>query len=224
MVSARQLFPTEDEHWERRLRRQGFTLIAGVDEVGRGCIAGPVVAAAVVLRNTSAGFVAEIDDSKKLRPERREAVAKRIRRHAVAVGIGVVDNTEIDKINILQASFKAMRIALAALGCQPGHVLVDGHLRIPECDSPQTALVQGDGRCKSIGAASIIAKVYRDDLMRSYDAVYPAYRFAANKGYGTREHWEALVREGPCPLHRLSFQGVAGGRLPVADQMVLVDE
>ncbi len=211
----------ENRAVEAQLRRRGLTVIAGVDEVGRGCIAGPVVAAAVVLRNHRAQFVADIDDSKKLAPAERERLDRLIRRHAVAVGVGVVDNRVIDDINILQASFEAMRIALGRLVPQAEFLLVDGKLKLPGVAVPQLALVQGDSRSKSIGAASIVAKVYRDRLMTEWHERFPMYRFASNKGYGTAEHWAALRAHGPCELHRLSFRGVAGGDEAAFEQMEL---
>ncbi len=204
------LFPLDGrEPLETMLRRRRYRIIAGVDEVGRGSIAGPVVAAVVILRNLTAGFVADIDDSKKLSADERARLARLIHRHAVAVGIGVVEHAEVDRINILQASFAAMRAALARIEPPPDHLLVDGHLRIPDVTVPQLPVVQGDARSKSIGAASIVAKVHRDTLMVEYHDRYPQYQFARNKGYGTEEHWKALREHGPCPIHRLSFQGVA---------------
>jgi ribonuclease HII len=222
-MSSGELFDSPKGPYETHLRRRHYQVIAGVDEVGRGCIAGPVVAAAVILRNLRAGYVDDINDSKKVRVNERERLAKLIRRHAVAVGVGVVDNREVDAINILQASFKAMRMALAELRNEtglllPDFVLVDGHLKIPLIDIPQMPLIQGDGRCKSIGAASIVAKVFRDGLMRQWHEQYPHYHFHRNKGYGTAEHWAALRAHGPCELHRLSFRGVLFGEGEVVSQ------
>jgi ribonuclease HII len=216
MERTGELFPLESNiSPEKRLRKMGYRHIAGVDEVGRGALAGPVVAAAVILRRFDAGFVAEIDDSKKLTADLRETLDKRIRRFAAATAVGLVGNQEIDRVNILQASFEAMRVALAGLQTPPDFVLVDGHLPLPGIAGPQRSLVSGDARSKSIGAASIVAKVHRDALMRAYHTRYPQYNFASNKGYGTPEHWAALQAHGPCPLHRLSFQGVAAGEINV---------
>lgn len=200
--------PTPDTPYETMLRRRQYSVVAGLDEVGRGCIAGPVVAAAVVLRSLRPRFVTDIDDSKKLSAAERTRLDRLIRRHAVAVGVGVVDNTVVDDINILQASFQAMRLALDALSVQPDYLLIDGHLPLPLTELPQLPLVKGDSRCKSIGAASIVAKVYRDGLMARMATEYPHYGFTTNKGYGTPEHWRALREHGPTPLHRMSFKGV----------------
>lgn len=217
------LFDDWDEPIEARLRRARYLAVAGLDEVGRGSLAGPVVAAAVILRNLDTKFVQAIDDSKRLTPAERASLDRKIWRHAFAVGIGTVDAAEIDKINILQASFKAMRIALQSLGKLPDFVLVDGHLKLPGIEIPQQAVVGGDARCKCIGAASIIAKVHRDRLMCEFDRVFPQYKFAANKGYGTTEHWRALARYGPSPIHRLSFRGVASANPKAFAQMGLIE-
>jgi ribonuclease HII len=217
-----ELFPVDGKRPpEQQLRRLGFTAIAGVDEVGRGCIAGPVVAAAVILKNFDAKFIADIDDSKKVPPAERERLDKLIRRWAVAVAVAEVSNEEVDRINILQASFKAMRIALGRLGVAADYVLVDGHLKIPGLELPQRPIVQGDALCKSIGAASIVAKVHRDRWMVRQHETYPMYGFRTNKGYGTAEHWEGLRKHGPCPLHRLSFQGVATAEPEAFAQLAL---
>ena len=209
-MDTAELFPTTTRRpVESQLKRAKFAAVAGVDEVGRGCLAGPVVAAAVILHKLDAKFVADIDDSKKLAAKERERLDKLIRKWAVAVAVAEVPNDEIDRINILQASFKAMRIALEAMPTRCDYVLVDGHLKIPGLALPQRPIIQGDAKCKSIGAASIVAKVFRDRLMTEWHETYPHYNFRNNKGYGTPEHWEALRKHGPCPLHRLSFQGVA---------------
>lgn len=221
-MTTAELFPVEHEQpLERRLRRLGYTAVAGVDEVGRGCLAGPVVAAAVILKNYDAKFIADIDDSKKVAPAERARLDKLIRKWAVAVAVAEVSSDEVDRINILQASFKAMRQALETLAIQADYVLVDGHLKLPGCTLPQRAVVQGDGRCKSIGAASIVAKVFRDRLMIEQHELYPHYKFSSNKGYGTTEHWEALRKHGPCPLHRVSFRGVADADPAAFDQLDL---
>lgn len=199
--------------WERRLQARGVEVVAGVDEAGRGCLAGPVFAAAVVL---PVGAVIEgLDDSKKLTPASREALFERIQLEAVAVGVGRVDAPEIDRINILQAALKAMRLALEGLGCPVGHVLVDGD-RCPGSAFEESALIEGDARSMSIAAASVVAKVSRDRCMRALDAEYPLYGFAGHKGYGSPEHLEALQEHGPCPLHRRSFGPVAALLKPAA--------
>ena len=191
---------------ERRWWGQKIEWVAGVDEVGRGCLAGPVVAAAVVL---PADIVLDgLDDSKKLKPEKREALSKVIGCKALAVGIGQVEAEEIDRLNILQAALKAMRLALEGLGGRPGHVLVDGNQK-PGSLFPETAVVDGDARSLSIAAASVVAKVHRDRLMGAVDANWPVYGFARHKGYGSPEHLAALEEYGPCPLHRRSFGPVA---------------
>lgn len=194
---------------ERAARAAGHAIIAGLDEVGRGPLAGPVVAACVVLPD---GFgLAGIDDSKKLTQRQRERAEARIRAEALAVGIGRVEAADIDRLNILRATHLAMRGALDALPTDflPTFVLVDG-LRVPGLPCPvQQALVGGDAQSASIAAASIVAKVYRDRLMVAFDAQYPEYGFAGHKGYGAPRHLAALREHGPCPLHRRSFSPVA---------------
>ena len=198
---------------ERELWATGCVRVAGVDEVGRGPLAGPVVAAAVILGEES---IPGVNDSKKLTPRRREALHPVILERAVSVGIGRVPQTTIDSINILQASRQAMRIAIAALETPPDHVLVDG-VEVPEMPCPQTAIPGGDGISAPIAAASIVAKVTRDREMVEMDERYPGYGFARHKGYGTEEHLAALTRLGPCEIHRQSFDVVreaAGGLSP----------
>ena len=178
--------------------------VAGVDEVGRGPLAGPVVAAAVIL--PSDHEILRINDSKKLSEKRREEMDRIIRQEALAIGIGIVSEARIDEINILQATYEAMRQALAQLDPQPGVVLVDA-VTIPDVSVPQIPIVKGDAKSASIGAASIIAKVFRDRLMLQYHEQYPQYSFDSNKGYGTKAHIEALKEYGPSPVHRRSFIG-----------------
>jgi ribonuclease HII len=180
--------------------------VAGVDEAGRGPLAGPVVAAAVILPPDF--DPAGIADSKKLSPAAREEAEARIRCEAIAVGVGVVEAEEIDRINILRATHRAMRLAVDALDPAPDCVLVDG-LPVPGLHEDCEALVKGDGRCLSIAAASIVAKVFRDRLLCAYDRVYPPYGFARHKGYPAPEHLRALDLHGPCPIHRRSFAPVA---------------
>ena len=195
-----------DGQAEADLRAQGYALVAGVDEVGRGPLAGPVVAAAVIL---PAGWDDPgVDDSKRLSASVRQRLAGQIRATALAWGLGLVEPGEIDRLNIHQASLLAMRRAVADLGRQPDFLLVDG--RFPTGLSlPQRAVVGGDGAVVCIAAASILAKVHRDRLMAGWHQEWPAYNFAANKGYGTAEHRLALQVHGPCPLHRKSFMPVA---------------
>lgn len=194
------LYAQEEDAWPRGLR------VAGVDEVGRGPLAGPVVAAAVILDPASA--IEGLRDSKLLTPRQRRGLARLIRRQALAWAIGRVGPGRIDALNILEATWHAMRAALAGLRVAPGLVLVDGHLRVPGLHWPQRAIVSGDRRCASIAAASILAKVARDAAMIRADRRYPGYGFRLHKGYATAAHLDALTRLGPCPLHRLTFRGV----------------
>lgn len=179
-----------------------YTYICGIDEVGRGPLAGPVVAGAVILPKDCR--ILYINDSKKLSAKKREELSREIQEKALAVGIGLSTQERIDEINILQATYEAMRKAIAALPVRPSLLLNDA-VTIPEVDIPQVGIVKGDARSISIGAASIVAKVYRDAMMEEYDRMYPGYGFASNKGYGSAEHIEALHRVGPCPIHRRSF-------------------
>lgn len=176
--------------------------ICGIDEVGRGPLAGPVVACAVILPRDC--DILYINDSKQLSAKKREALYDQIMAEAVSVGIGSADNERIDAINILQADYEAMRQAISQLDPQPDLLLNDA-VTIPGVDLPQVNIVHGDARSISIAAASIIAKVTRDRLMEDYDSVYPQYHFASNKGYGSAEHIAALKEYGPCPLHRKTF-------------------
>jgi ribonuclease HII len=201
--------PRDLFEWEARLRREGFLRVAGVDEAGRGPLAGPVVAAAVILADPCdpADF-AGLDDSKVVPPERRERLYAAVTARAAAWGVGTVGPEEIDAVNILQASLAAMRRAIESLAPTPDFVLVDGNQPVRGLPIPQRTLVGGDGRSASIAAASILAKVTRDRLMRELDAVYPDYGFARHKGYSTPEHCAALERLGPCPIHRRTFAPV----------------
>jgi ribonuclease HII len=191
--------------FEQRFWGRGVHCLAGVDEVGRGCLAGPVVAAAVVL--PPGQRLPGLDDSKKLTAPARERLAAAVRDVALGVGLGVVEAADIDRLNILQATLAAMRQALAALDPPPEHVLVDGSQR-PHSAWPETVLVGGDARSQTIAAASVIAKVHRDQLMVDLDSTYPGYGFAQHKGYGSAAHLRALQELGPCPLHRRSFAPV----------------
>jgi len=186
-------------------REAGYFLIAGVDEAGRGPLAGPVVAAAVILPE---GIdLAGVRDSKKMTAKAREEAFSAINHHALGSGIGVVSHAFVDKLNVLRASLEAMRRAVSALEPQPEFLLVDGINEVP-LQIPQRCIKKGDQKSKSISAASVIAKVYRDRIMDSYHERYPFYGFAQHKGYGTRRHLESLKKFGPCPVHRLTFKGV----------------
>lgn len=178
------------------------TYICGIDEAGRGPLAGPVAAAAVILPKDCE--ILYLNDSKKLSPKRREALYDEILEKAVAVGIGLVEASRIDEINILQATYEAMRLAVGKLGIVP-EVLLNDAVTIPELDLEQVPIIKGDARSVSIAAASILAKVTRDRLMTEYDNMYPQYGFAVHKGYGTAAHIEALKTYGPCPVHRNTF-------------------
>lgn len=194
---------------ERRLRRLGFRRIAGTDEVGRGCLAGPVVAAAVILDGES---VLGVRDSKQLTHETRLRLFRTILQGSHAVSVGVVEASTIDRINILEASKLAMKQAVDELAVRPEVLLVDA-VRVDRLDMPQIPVIHGDARSVSIAAASIVAKVYRDLLMESYDVRYPLYDFASNRGYGTDRHRKALKLHGASPIHRMSFEGLSTGRL-----------
>jgi ribonuclease HII len=193
---------------EKELARRGYLLVAGVDEVGRGCLAGPVVAAAAILPHDC--VLPGLDDSKKLDAESRERVARLVRSRALAVGVGVVEAPEIDERDILRASLRAMRIAVEALAPEPEILLIDA-VAIPGLRRPQLPVVHGDALCGSIAAASVVAKVYRDALLDDLGRRFPAYGFEHHRGYATAEHWQALRRYGPCAEHRLSFEGVLTG-------------
>lgn len=196
---------TAPYHYEARAWRAGIVRVAGVDEAGRGPLAGPVVAAAVVI--DPGRRVAGLADSKRLPPERREELFEVIHERALAVGVGVVDPDTIDRINILGATRQAMLEAVGRLALEPDLVITD-FVSLAGLSCPQRNLVEGDARCASVAAASIIAKVTRDRLMRAVDALYPLYGFARHKGYATAEHLDALDRHGPCAIHRRSFAGV----------------
>lgn len=193
-------------------RNNGAHLLMGVDEVGRGPLAGPVVAAAVVLDPERP--VPGLADSKRLSPARRQQLDRLIRQNAVALGLARVEADTIDRINIRRATLQAMALAVMQVvdtGIEPDLVLVDGRDCVPlpaRPALPQRAFIGGDGRSSSIAAASIVAKVYRDGLMMEVHRAFPAYGFDRHKGYGTREHLEAIARHGPCPWHRRSFAGV----------------
>lgn len=198
---------------EEKFFSLGYKLIGGVDEAGRGPLAGPVVAACVVIGpdfKIETGDLELVADSKKLSAKQRERLFGRIKEKALAVEIGVVSNQTIDRINILQASFLAMRRAIKKLPINPDYILLDGAFKIPKLDKPQTAIVKGDSLVWSVAAASIIAKVSRDWLMSELDREYPEYQFAKHKGYGTKLHLDKIAAHGPCPIHRLSFAPLRG--------------
>src|SRR6476619_2145633 len=192
---------------ERKLRALGITTIAGIDEAGRGALAGPVVAAAVILPEKFRHR--KLNDSKQLLPEKREEIYHDlIANSTIAWAVGVVDSVEIDTINILRATHKAMRAALEALAVPPEHVLIDGLPVIP-FPFPQTAIIDGDCYSLTIAAASVIAKVTRDSIMRDFCRQFPEYCFSEHKGYGTERHLTKLHELGPCAIHRRSFEPVA---------------
>ena len=210
---------------ERELRLAGFRHVAGIDEVGRGCLAGPVVAAAVILPERHR--IKGIRDSKMLPRARREALYTQIVDRAEAIGVGCVEVEVIDRINIYQATKLAMRQALDRMPNRPDHLLIDA-LSLREVDLPQRPIIHGDAISASIAAASIVAKVTRDRICDEFDRRYPGYGFARNKGYGTRRHYDALVVDGPCEWHRRSFAPIrmllAGEQLPLDLEFVTLDE
>ncbi len=193
---------------ENKLKLQGYELIAGIDEAGRGALAGPVVAGAVILPHLYyPPWLKLVRDSKELSPEKREFLFDLIRKEALAVGTGIVSPGIIDDINILQATLLAMKQAVEKLPKTPHFLLID-RLTLPGCAIPQMGVTRGDKLCLSIACASIVAKVTRDRIMEEFDEAYPGYGFARHKGYGTREHISCLQRLGPSPVHRLSFAPV----------------
>ncbi len=190
--------------YERALQAKGFTNIVGVDEVGRGPLAGPVVCAAVIMPLDDGKIVVGVDDSKKLSAKKREELAEKIKATALAYCIVEIDEKIIDEINILEATKLGMKRAVEGLELVPGTVLTDGNMTI-DVSFPQQSVIGGDALSYSIGAASIIAKVHRDAMMDEYDKTYPAYQFAKNKGYGTAAHIQAIKEQGLCPIHRRTF-------------------
>ena len=193
---------------ELRLRESGYRLVAGIDEVGRGPLAGPVVAAAVILSTeTDLPWLLQVRDSKKLTPRKREFLSTYIHMEAVAVGIGAVQPEAIDVQGIGKATRMAMCSAVAGLAHAPDYLLIDA-VALPETEIPQKSIIRGDNLSLSIAAASIVAKVYRDRLMMEYEDIYPGYGFGRHKGYPTKEHLAELRRLGCCPIHRHSFAPV----------------
>lgn len=198
-----------DFRFEREIFSQGYGAIAGLDEAGRGALFGPVVAASVMfsaslIKGRNKGWLEEIDDSKRVSPTKREMLARKILIHSDAVGIGMASSAEIDRNNIHWASFEAMKRACLSMPKAPDFLLVDG-FRINDVNYPQVNIPKGDQKSISIAAASIIAKVIRDRMMRRLDLVFEGYALCRNKGYGTKEHYDALRRLGPTAFHRQSF-------------------
>jgi ribonuclease HII len=191
--------------FEHDTHRKGYQYIAGIDEAGRGPLAGPVVSAAVILPQ---GFACQgITDSKKLSEKKRESLFPLIKTQALGIGIGMADHREIDQINILAASLLSMKRAVQNLGHRPDFLLIDGKFTI-DMNLPQQAIVRGDSRSISIAAASIVAKVTRDRYMADLHSRYPLYNFIQHKGYPTKAHKQAIIDHGPCPFHRTTFNGV----------------
>ena len=201
--------------FEKAARAQGATCIAGVDEVGRGALFGPVVAAAVVLPPDTR--IRGLRDSKQLLRDDRERLAKVVERKAMAIAIEEIDSETIDRVNIYQASRLAMSAAVMKLTISPDHLLIDA-LRL-DLDCPQTSIIYGDSLSISIAAASVVAKVYRDQRMREFHDIYPQYGLASHKGYSTPEHLAALEKHGPCPLHRKTFRPIAQTSLPLGEPL-----
>lgn len=187
-------------------RELGFQFIAGVDEVGRGCLAGPVVAAACIL-DPSKPVPEGLNDSKKLTAKQRDEISAELQSNALAFAIGAIEADEIDRINILEATKRAMYLAISSLQPAADYLLIDA-LLLKLNPLPQKAIIKGDSISYSIAAASVLAKTYRDQLMTDYDKDYPQYGFSGHKGYGAATHLEALREHGPCPLHRRTFRGV----------------
>ena len=202
MRALRALFTMDKLNFERELKQKGYNFVCGVDEVGRGPLAGPVVCAAVIMPLEN--IVEGVDDSKKLIAKRREKLDVFIRENAIAYAICRIEPQVIDEINILEATKLCMKNAVESLSISPDFVLTDGNMTL-DITIPQKSVIGGDAACYSIGAASIIAKVYRDKLMGEYAVQYPAYGFEKHKGYGTAAHIKAIKECGLCPIHRRSF-------------------
>lgn len=197
--------PLSPLHFEQQARLRGYRFVAGIDEAGRGPLAGPVVAAAVILPERF--DLPGLTDSKQLSEKHRERLYPLIRTQALAVGVGVARPEEIDRINILQATLRSMERAVGRLNVPPDFLLIDGNVPVPLA-IPQQTLVKGDSRSLSIAAASVVAKVVRDRIMTSYDRLFPGYGLAGHKGYGSAAHRQALAALGPSPCHRRTFGGV----------------
>ncbi len=191
------------KEYENKLYEEGLQYIAGIDEAGRGPLAGPVVVGCVIMPKNS--FIEGLNDSKKVSEKKREKLYDEITNEAIAWSVGIVDQNEIDEINILNATKKALTIAIQNLAVKPDRILVDALEHIDTCRIPYTSIIKGDAKNYSIAAASIIAKVTRDRIMCEWDKVYPVYGFATHKGYGTAKHIQAIKENGICMLHRRSF-------------------
>ena len=188
---------------EEEIYDSGIQTICGIDEAGRGPLAGPVVVAAVVMPRYS--MIEGVNDSKKVSEKKREALYEQIINEAITYGVGIIDQREIDEINILNATKKGLTTAIKELKIKPDRIIVDALEHIDTCGIPYTSIIKGDAKCYSIAAASIIAKVTRDRIMREWDEVYPQYGFQKHKGYGTAAHIAAIKEYGICPLHRKTF-------------------
>lgn len=191
------------KEFETNLYKTGIKYIAGIDEAGRGPLAGPVVVGIAIMKPES--FIEGINDSKKISEKKREMLYDKITEEAVDWAVGIIDQNEIDKINILNATKKALHMAIDNLKVKPDRILVDALEHIDTCGIPYTSIIKGDAKIYSISAASIIAKVTRDRIMQEYDEIYPQYGFTSHKGYGTAKHIQAIKQYGPCPLHRKTF-------------------
>lgn len=194
---------TELKQIEENLHSQGIEYICGIDEAGRGPLAGPVVVAAAIMPKDS--MIEGVNDSKKVSEKKREALYEKITEEAIAWGVGIIDQKEIDRINILNATKEGLTEAVKSLNVKPDRIIVDALNGIDTLGIPYTSIIKGDAKCYSIAAASIIAKVTRDRIMREWSEIYPQYGFEKHKGYGTKAHIEAIKEHGLCPLHRLSF-------------------
>ncbi len=202
---AKKIWNAEEKlQFERAMQAKGCKYIAGVDEVGRGPLAGPVVCAAVIMPLEEADLIVGVDDSKKLSAKKREELANRIKEKALAYTVYEVSEKTIDEINILEATKLGMKMAVEGLEIQPDMVFTDGNMVI-DVPFPQQSIIKGDALSYSIGAASIVAKVHRDGMMDEYAKEYPAYAFDSNKGYGTAAHIQAIKEQGLCPIHRRTF-------------------
>ena len=191
------------KEFENKLYSEGLKYIAGIDEAGRGPLAGPVVVGIAIMKPDS--FIEGVNDSKKISEKKRELLYEQITNEAIDWSVGIVDQNEIDEINILNATKKALHMAITNLKIKPDRILVDALEHIDTCGIPYTSIIKGDAKVYSISAASIIAKVTRDRIMRQWNEIYPVYDFEKNKGYGTAEHIKALKDYGPCQIHRKSF-------------------
>ena len=191
------------KEFENKLYSEGLKYIAGIDEAGRGPLAGPVVVGIAIMKPDS--FIEGVNDSKKISEKKRELLYEQITNEAIDWSVGIVDQNEIDEINILNATKKALHMAITNLKIKPDRILVDALEHIDTCGIPYTSIIKGDAKVYSISSASIIAKVTRDRMMKKYDEIYPEYGFAGHKGYGTAKHIQAIKAYGPCPLHRKTF-------------------